>query len=142
MGSAVVVVTSMLAFKQVLDNEILIIDYIRAINRIRSYFVENAPYIKPFLLMPTSSDYPKYGWRSSLRYIPILLSSLSFGIATTIIVSSVRCVVLPNIVNISLSIVAFILIYISHITYAKFYFKKADKKARDITTVLYEANRL
>jgi hypothetical protein len=72
-------------FRQVLERDILLVDYIRYMNRIRCYFAERAPHLKPFLLMPTSHNFPKYDWQSSNRRTPMVINAVASGIAVALI---------------------------------------------------------
>jgi hypothetical protein len=72
-------------FKALLESNILMCEYARALNRIRAYFCQAHPDIREFVMMPTSHTHPPYDWRSSGEAVIELINSLSFGIFFAII---------------------------------------------------------
>lgn len=84
LGSVGLLLVGITTVRQVIDRDILTIDYIRAGNRIRSYFAERDELLKGYLLMPTKQTYPPYGWHSSSRALTLGLNSLSLGALVTV----------------------------------------------------------
>jgi hypothetical protein len=67
---------STVTFLQTVNRDFIATRYIRTINRIRAYFVDHAPHIKPYVLMPTSAKYPAFGKRSRGREITAIINIL------------------------------------------------------------------
>jgi len=129
-GALGLLAIGILIFQQVLHVDILIIDYIRSLNRIRCYFAEKAPHIQPYLFMPITQDYPKYSWQSSSRRIPMLINCLSAGISAAIVSVVYRQSVIFDYFAIIILGVIFIVAYLIQKYYAKWTFLKAEKKAK------------
>ena len=140
-GSFGLFVIGLVTYHQVIDRDILIIDYIRAINRIRGYFAEHAPHIQPYLLMPTSLTFPKYNWQSSNRRIPMVINGFSFGALCALSSLLVRNTTTSDFISIASLIIAFLLMYGFQEIYARKIFNKAEVKARESRTVsLFESH--
>ncbi len=67
-------------FKSLLEQNILLCEYARALNRIRAFFATRYPFIKQYILMPTSFRHPRYDWRSSGEVIVEVVNCLSAGV--------------------------------------------------------------
>lgn len=83
--STILIIVSMLllyfgvlSFYRVIEGHISIINYTRAINRIRRYFLDNDQNIKKYLAMPVTDNVPKYGTYgfSSVKTINVGATSL------------------------------------------------------------------
>lgn len=83
--SAILIIVSVLllyfgvlSFYRVIEGHISIINYTRAINRIRRYFLDNDQSIKNYLAMPVTDNVPKYGTYgfSSVKTINVGATSL------------------------------------------------------------------
>jgi hypothetical protein len=141
-GSLSLLAMGIVVFVQVVDRDILIVDYIRAINRIRSYFADNAPHIRPFLLMPTSHEFPRYSWQSSNRRIPMVVNSLSTGAFAAFLYLLIQHSALPDFYSVLLAGIFFILTYTLHEIYASRLFNKAEIKAGESRTVsLFDSHK-
>lgn len=55
-----VLMLGLIVFARALEAEVMTIIYIRALNRIRNYFVTNDPSIRPYLTMPWYDDVPSF----------------------------------------------------------------------------------
>lgn len=125
----------LIVVRQVIDRDILIVDYIRAINRIRAYFAEKAPHIQPFLLMPTVPSYPTYSWQSSNRRIPMIMNGLTASTIITVITLSIRQLLTLDTNAVVLGAVTFAMMYIAQEMYARRLFGEANTKAHQMQTV-------
>jgi hypothetical protein len=76
---------SITTYRQTINRDILTADYIRALNAIRSFFAERSPLIQPYLLMPVSSDVPRYGRHSQARQTTVVINSLLVGVGAAVI---------------------------------------------------------
>ncbi len=68
----------------VIDRNNTVVDYIRAINRIREHFAEQLPALgPPVLLLPTDPEFPRYGYQSNWR-TAVVVNSLAGAVVVTI----------------------------------------------------------
>ena len=140
-GSLGLLVIGLVTLYQVIDRDILIVDYIHAINRIRGYFAEHAPHIQSYLLMPTSVVFPKYNWQSSNRRIPMVINGFSAGALCALSSLLVRNTTTPDFISIASLIIAFLVMYGFQEIYARRIFKQAEIKAHESRTVsLFESH--
>jgi hypothetical protein len=114
----------------VIDRDILIVDYIRAGNRIRAYFAERAPDIKDYLLMPTAYDFPPYGWQSSNRQIAIIGNGVVAGAIASIISLLVSGSPGVDQYTVTPGIIVSASIYLLQRLYALIAYRKAEAKAK------------
>jgi hypothetical protein len=139
-SSFFVMMIGIITFQQVIEGDILVIDYVRAINRIRSYFVDKAPHTKPYFLMPTSHHFPKYKWQSSQRRLPMLINSLSLGTFVTTNYLLIWQTKFPDFFSVLLSVNFLLLTYVLQAIYANRSFNQAEVKAQEGRTVtLFES---
>lgn len=131
LGSLSLLAVGIVVLRQVIDRDILIVDYIRAINRIRKYFAEEAPQLQPFLLMPTAHEYPPYRWPSSNRQIPMVINSLSAGMSAVVIDLLVQPGAPLTLAPVLIGGALFLVVYILQIAYANRLFDRAERKARE-----------
>ncbi|MBP6178506.1 MAG: hypothetical protein KA473_10960 [Anaerolineales bacterium] len=124
-----------ITFKQVVDRSILIVDYIRSINRIRAYFAERVPQIQPYILMPISHEFPSYQWQSSNHRIPMVINGIAVGVIVIIgnmlFVNSVS----PNLILLAIGIIVALLIYNLQSLYARRSFQIAERKSREMRAI-------
>jgi len=140
-GSFGLLVIGLVTLYQVIDRDILIVDYVHSINRIRGYFAEHAPHIQPYLLMPTSVTFPKYNWKSSNRRIPMVINGFSLGALCAFSSLLIRNTTTPDFISIASFIIAFLLMYGLQEMYASRIFKQAEIKAHESRTVsLFESH--
>jgi hypothetical protein len=133
-GAFGLLVIGLVTFYQVVDRDILIVDYIHAINRIRGFFAENAPHIQPYLLMPTSHIYPKYNWQSSNRRIPMVINGLSAGALCALLTLLIRNLTIPDFVSVLSLAIAFLITFSLQEIYSHRIFKRAESKAHQSRT--------
>jgi len=139
-GSLSLLVIGITVFRQVLERDILLVDYIRYMNRIRFYFAERAPHLKPFLLMPTSHNFPKYDWQSSNRRIPMVINAISLGVAAAIVSMLLKKHEYPEFFEVGIATILFVLGYLLQEYYARRFFLRAEAKAKQKYTVtLFDA---
>lgn len=124
-----------ITFKQVVDRSVLIVDYIRSINRIRAYFAERAPQIQPYLLMPVSHDFPSYQWQSSNHRVPMVINGIAVGTAAIVGKMLFSESASPGLILLDIGIVATLLTYNLQSLYARRIFRVAEQKAREKRTV-------
>jgi len=144
-GSFGLLVLGLVTLYQVIDRDILIIEYIHAINGIRGYFAEHAPHIQPYLLMPTSDRFPEYNWQSSNRRIPMVINGFSFGALCMFSSLFIRNTTTPDFNSITSFIITFVSMYGFQEIYTRRIFIqaqiKADKNRKSGTFRLHERNR-
>jgi hypothetical protein len=132
-----------LVFQQVIHVDILIIDYIRNLNRVRCFFAEKAPHIRPYLFMPITHEYPKYNWQSSSRRIPMVVNSLSAGVSVSMMSLVYRQIISPDFLTTLIGGIVFIFVYLLQGYYAKRKFLQAETKAKQRNSVaLYDSQGL
>jgi len=140
-GSFGLLAIGLVTLYQVIDRDILIVDYVHSINRIRGYFAEHAPHIQPYLLMPASVEFPKYNWKSSNRRIPMVINGFSFGALFVFSGLLIRSTMTPDFISIALFITAFLFMYGLQEIYAGRIFKQAEINARESRSVsMFEAH--
>jgi hypothetical protein len=125
-----------LIFQQVLHLDILIVDYVRNLNRIRFYFTEKAPHVRPYLFLPTTHNYPKYDWQSSSRRIPMVINGLAAGVSAAIASVVFRQSVSLDFFAILVAGIIFVVTYLLHNYYAKRIFSQAENKAKQWYSVV------
>lgn len=134
-GTLALLLIGTITFKQVIDRDILIVDYIRAINRIRAYFAEHAPQIQSFLLMPTSHEFPTYQWQSSNRRVPMVINGISIGVFVIVSDMLMEGRDAPTLILSAIGIISALLFYNVQSLYARRLFQFAEQKARERRTV-------
>lgn len=80
---AAVWLLGLITFIRILERDLTVVGYIRAINRARRFFVDNAPSIQKYLAFPAVDSEPKYtrlGARVGLRTVSEIICSLAFGL--------------------------------------------------------------
>jgi len=81
---AIVWLLGLLAFLRILQRNITVIGYVRAINCLRHFFVDNDPSIERYLAIPITDSEPKYtsvgARRFGARTVTAIISSLAFGL--------------------------------------------------------------
>lgn len=125
-------VLGLVTYRQVIDRDILVIEYIRAINRIRRYFAEQAPQIKPYLLMPVSHEYPRYDWHSSNRRVPVVVNSLCVSLIVVLAILLMGDTTMPDLRSWILALIGFVVTYFSHLAFANRIFTRVEKAAREV----------
>jgi hypothetical protein len=110
----------------VVIREILAVDYIRAINKIREYFAEYATHIRPFLLMPTSAEVPEYGWISTHQQIVLIINGILAGASIGIISLLLRQVAQLDFTSLAIACIAALGAYLLQKLYAKGRYKWAE----------------
>lgn len=66
-------------FIDTVARDISAVDYIRAVNHIRAYFISLDSSVRPFLLMPGEAPFPRYGGVSSNRRILTVINSATLS---------------------------------------------------------------
>jgi hypothetical protein len=78
-----------ITFFRLIERRIRNTEYLRAINRIHAYFVNNDPAVGPYFFWPHADDVPSFSGKFSdftaLREIIAILNSLFFGIAVALL---------------------------------------------------------
>lgn len=125
---------SLIAFHQSIKRDVQATNYIRAMNRIRAYFAHRLPHIRPYLIMPITHNYPRYGSRSRGREVIIALNSLMLSTLIVMIDLLLGKVVILDAHTFILGSVSFVIITSLQIIYSKVLFFRAEKKSRKYQT--------
>jgi len=73
----------LVTYVRILERDLTVVGYIRAINRLRRFFVDNAHNIAQYLTFPATDSQPKYttlGGRLGLRTVAAIICSIAFGL--------------------------------------------------------------
>jgi hypothetical protein len=133
-------ITGWFTFTHLLECNILVCEYARALNRIRAYFSDTYPRLKKYLLMPTSHEHPKYNWRGSGEVVIEVINSLSIGLFASIgsvFLRKARWIDVPIDLNaMKIGIPVFVIVAIAagclHVQYALKLFQSAESDAARI----------
>lgn len=116
-------------FIDTIERDISAVDYIRAVNAVRQYFIARAPAILPYLLMPGSGPYPRYGGVSSNRRMLALITSAALAlfplIARVLLYHETRV----DLFAVVVTLIAFVLSIIVHWRYWNYQYRKATSEA-------------
>ena len=141
-GLSWLLVIGITTLKQVIERDIVIVDLIRSLNKIRAYFGDRAPHIQSHLLMPATQNFPRYDWQFSNIPIPIFINGL------TVAGLFLGCrlwfggISLADEISFWLGITTFVVVCCLQALYANIVFVRARKKASISGTVsLYESRK-
>ncbi len=117
-------------FQLILRKDMGALDYIRGMNQIRKYFAEQAPHLQPYLMMPVSHRFPKYGSLSAGGHSRIiaLIISLLVGASAAVSVVLWRQKITLDFFSLMLGCLFFATTFFSLERYATWYYHRADKK--------------
>ena len=76
---AILPVLTLPVFTDTVARDISAVDYIRAVNHIREYFIHLDASLRPYLLMPGEAPFPRYGGVSTNRRILAIINSASLA---------------------------------------------------------------
>lgn len=116
-------------FIDTIARDISAVDYIRAVNAVRQYFIARAPALTPYLLMPGSGPYPRYGGVSSNRRVLALITSAALAllplVARVLLYGEKR----PDVWSVCVTFVAFALCVAAHWVFWRYQYRRATREA-------------
>lgn len=127
-------------FRYVLRREILIVQYARNLNLIRGYFFKQAPSIQKVVQMPTSDEYPKFGWVSGTGHpeIVIVINSLLVGTCGTVITLLARNTTSLDISSVLFGVIFFLGAYLVQRVHGEIRYKQEEARAQRIREIGYD----
>jgi hypothetical protein len=125
-------------FARTLEGQIACRIYVRGMNRIRRYFVELAPNITNYLILPVSDDVPAFcsagfspsRWVAQFINPPAVVATINSIIGSVLITGILRasCNLYTQFTIFCCGAVVFIAMFIAHHTYQVCRLKKAEVK--------------
>ena len=113
-------VIGLVTFQRLIERRIRAAEYLRAINRVHRYFVENDPSLEPFFYWPPCDDVPSFAGNgqalTGLRDVIAVLNSIFVGILIAVI-GLALWPALHRAITIPLGLVAGVLAWLLHHRY-------------------------
>ena len=108
-----VLILGLMVFARSLEGEVMLIVYIRGLNRIRNYYANSSPTIRPHLTMPWYDDVPAFyapgytlpggraPWWTKVTNLPAMIAVINSTLVTFLAVSIVQSLIQldPNVGN-------------------------------------------
>lgn len=128
---AILPLVTLPVFIDTIERDISAVDYIRAVNSIRQYFIMRAPAIQSYLLMPGSGPYPRYGGVSSNRRMLALITSAALALLPMLARVLLYHETHVDPVTVEVTLAAFALSIVVHWRYWNLQYRKATREAKE-----------
>ena len=116
-------------FIDTIARDISAVDYIRAVNMVREYFAMRTPTIRPYLLMPGSGPFPRYGGVSSNRRILTLITGTALALLPLVARLLVYHEAHPDVFTVLVTLITFIILVAIHWVFWRYQYRKANYDA-------------
>lgn len=129
-------------FIDTVARDISAVDYIRAVNNIREFFITRTPSVQPYLLMPGKGPYPPYGGVSSNRRLLTVITSAALALLPLVGRLLIFHETDPDVFSVLVTLVAFALLVVVHRTFWRRQYRIATRDAEQYgSSALAKASR-